>query len=130
METILNNYEMMLIASSNATEDVLQSSFDKLNDVITAAGGTLLVKDNWGKIRMAYPINKQRFAKYFLLDYVATSNVPLELERLIGLDKSFYRFLTVCLDKNISDVEAAKSGAEARALSRKEKVASMKQETR
>jgi ribosomal protein S6 len=90
----------------------------------------LFVKDAWGKIRMAYPINKQRVAKYFLLDFAATADVPLELERLIRLDKNFIRFLTVCLDKNISDLDAVKAAAEKRELSRKEKVANLKAEAR
>ena len=130
MEKILNNYEMMVIAPSAITDDVLGASFEKLTAVIEAAGGSLLVKDDWGKIRMAYPIAKQRIAKYFLLDFVATSDVPLELERLIRLDKNFVRFLTVCLNKNVSDLEAVKTAADARALSRKEKVANLKTESR
>ena len=130
MEKILNNYEMMVIAPSNITDDVLSTSFEKLNAVIEASGGSLLVKDAWGKIRMAYPINKQRIAKYFLLDYVATADVPLELERLVRLDKNFVRFLTICLEKNVSDLDAAKAAAEKRELSRKEKVANLKADAR
>lgn len=130
MEKILNNYEMMVIAPSNVTDDVLSASFEKLTSVIEASGGALFVKDAWGKIRMAYPINKQRVAKYFLLDFAATAEVPLELERLVRLDKNFVRFLTVCLDKNISDLDAVKADAEKRELSRKEKVANLKTDAR
>jgi len=130
MEKIFNNYEMMVVAPSTITDDVLDSSFEKLTSVIEASGGALFVKDAWGKIRMAYPINKQRIAKYFLLDFAATADVPLELERLIRLDKNFIRFLTVCLDKNISDLDAVKAAAEKRELSRKEKVANLKAEAR
>ena len=129
METILHNYEMMLIAPINASEDALASSFQTLTDTIENAGGSLLVKDDWGRIRMAYPIRKQRVAHYFLLEYAAPSSVPLELERLVRLDdKNFMRFLTVRLDENVSDLEALKSAAEGRAESRREKVASLKQE--
>jgi small subunit ribosomal protein S6 len=119
---------MMVIAPSQITDDVLDASFDNLTSIIEANGGSLFVKDNWGKIRMAYPINKSRYAKYFLLDFVAPATVPLELERVIGLDKNFVRFLTVCLEKNVSDVDAAKTAADARDLARKEKVANLKAE--
>jgi small subunit ribosomal protein S6 len=129
METILNNYEMMLISPMSASDDALAASFSALQTAIESAGGSILIKDDWGRIRMAYAIRKQRVAQYFLLEYVAPSSVPLELERLVRFDdKNFLRFLTVCLDKNVSDIEALTAAASARAEARREKVASMKQE--
>ena len=126
MEKILNNYELLLVAPSNVTDDILDASFEKLTTVIEASGGALFVKDPWGRIRMAYPIQKQRVAKYFLLDFVATASTPLELERLVRLDKNFIRFLTVCIDKDVVDLDVAKDAAEKRELSRKEKIANLK----
>ncbi len=130
MEKILNNYEMLLVAPSNVTDDILDASFEKLTTVIEASGGALFVKDPWGRIRTAYPIQKQRVAKYFLLDFVAAADAPLELERLVRLDKNFIRFLTVCLDKDVVDLDVAKDAAEKRELSRKEKIANLKSDAR
>ena len=130
MEKILNNYELLLVAPSNVTDDILDASFEKLTTVIEASGGALFVKDPWGRIRMAYPIQKQRVAKYFLLDFVATASTPLELERLVRLDKNFIRFLTVCIDKDVVDLDVAKDAAEKRELSRKEKIANLKSDAR
>lgn len=130
METILNNYEMMLITPMNVPEDAISAAFSTLQETIEAAGGALLINDDWGRIRMAYPIRKQRVAQYYLMEYVAPSTVPLELERLVRLQFSqqFLRFLTVRLEENVSDIEKLKSDAAARAEARREKVASMKQE--
>ena len=131
MAQVLNNYEMLLIAHQSATDDVINASFDNLEDAITKAGGTMLVRDDWGRVRMAYPINKQRVAKYFLLEYAAPSTVPLELERLVRFnDKTFLRFLTVRLAENVSDMDTLKTEAESRVTKRQEKVAAMKQEKR
>ena len=129
MAQVLNNYEMLLIAHQGATDDVINASFDTLEDAISKAGGSMLVRDDWGRVRMAYPINKQRTAKYFLLEYVAPSSVPLELERLVRFnDKTFLRFLTVRLAENVSDLETLKTEAESRVTKRQERVAAMKQE--
>jgi small subunit ribosomal protein S6 len=130
MEKILNNYEMLLVAPSNVTDDILDASFEKLTSAIEASGGALFVKDPWGRIRMAYPIQKQRVAKYFLLDFAATASTPLELERLVRLDKNFIRFLTVCIDKDVVDLDVVKATAEKRELSRKEKIANLKSDAR
>jgi small subunit ribosomal protein S6 len=129
MAQVLNNYEMLLIAHQGATDDAVNASFDTLEDAINKAGGSMLVRDDWGRVRMAYPINKQRTAKYFLLEYVAPSSVPLELERMVRFnDKTFLRFLTVRLAENVSDLETLKTEAESRVTKRQERVAAMKQE--
>jgi len=129
MAQVLNNYEMMLIAHQSVTDENINGSIAKLVDVINESGGSLLTQDDWGRIRTAYPINKQTFSKYILLEFVAPAVVPLELERLVRFDdKTFLRFLTVQLDSNVKDLDALKEAAESRLTSRQENVAAMKQD--
>ena len=129
MAQIINNYEMMLIAHQSVTDEVINASITNLVDVINANEGQLLTKDDWGRVRTAYPINKQSFSKYILLEYVAPATVPLELERLVRFDdKTFLRFLTVRLEDDVKDLEALKEAAEARLTKRQETVAAMKQD--
>jgi len=122
---------MLLITHQTINDETITASFDNLSKVITDSGGNLISRDDWGRVRMAYPINKQRFAKYFLLEYVAPSTVPLELERMVRFDdKTYLRFLTVRLGENVSDLDGLKEAAEARKTKRQEQVAAMKQEKR
>ena len=129
MAQILNNYEMMLIAHQSVTDEVVSASIANLVEVINESGGSLLTQDDWGRVRTAYPINKQSFSKYILLEYVSPATIPLELERLVRFDdKTFLRFLTVLLDSNVKDLEATKEAAEARLTQRQELVAAAKLE--
>ena len=128
MEKILHNYELVVLTPADSTEDTLGASFTKLTNTIESFGGTLLIKDDWGTLRLQYLINKKRVAKYFLLEFVGPAELPLELERLMRIDNTFLRFLTVCLDKNVSDIEALKADASNRALLRKDKISALKQE--
>ena len=129
MAQIINNYEMMLIAHQSVTDEVINASITNLVDVINANEGQLLTQDDWGRVRTAYPINKQSFSKYILLEYVAPAAVPLELERLVRFDdKTFLRFLTVRLEDNVKDLESLKEAAESRLTKRQETVAAMKQD--
>ena len=129
MAQILNNYEMMLIAHQSVTDEVINASIANLVEVINESGGSLLTQDDWGRVRTAYPINKQSFSKYILLEYVSPATMPLELERLVRFDdKTFLRFLTVQLNNNLKDLEATKEAAEARLTQRQELVAAAKQE--
>jgi small subunit ribosomal protein S6 len=59
------------------------------------------VEEKWGRRKMAYPIQKQQYANYVLLDYVGPAELPAELERIIRLDDRFIRFLTVRIDEDI-----------------------------
>lgn len=128
MAQIINNYEMMLIAHQSVTDEVINESIANLVDVINTNEGQLLTQDDWGRVRTAYPINKQNFSKYILLEYVAPASVPLELERLVRFDdKTFLRFLTVRLEDNVKDVEVLKEAAEVRLTKRQETVAAMKE---
>ena len=129
MAQVLNNYEMMLIVHQTVTDEVLNASLETLVGTIENNGGKLLTQDDWGRVRMAYPINKQHVAKYLLLEYVSPSAVPLELERIARFDdKTFIRFLTVRLAENVKDVESLKEAAETRLTLRQEMVAAMKQD--
>jgi small subunit ribosomal protein S6 len=128
MEKIIHNYELVVLTTADATEDVLGASFAKLINTIEEFGGSLLIKDDWGNLRLQYLINKKRVAKYFLLEFVGPAELPLELERLIRIDNTFLRFLTVCLEKNVSSIEDLKAAVESRALLRKDKISAVKQE--
>jgi small subunit ribosomal protein S6 len=128
MEKIIHNYELVLLSPAGATEDILNASFNKLNQTIEEFGGALLIKDDWGTLRTQYPINKKSVAKYFLLEFTGPAELPIELERLVRIDNTFIRFLTVRIKENVTDVEGLRAEAASRALLRKEKITSLKQE--
>jgi small subunit ribosomal protein S6 len=128
MEKIIHNYELVLLSPANVTEDLIGASFAKLNETIEEFDGTLLIKDDWGTLRTQYPINKKKVAKYFLLEFAGPAELPIELERLVRIDNNFLRFLTVRIEENVTDIEGLQTAAANRALLRKEKITSLKQE--
>ena len=126
MEIIHNNYEFVLLSPPNLGEDQIKLSFEKLTSTISRLGGTVLVEEPWGSIKMAYEINRHRYAKYFLIDYVGPAELPLELERLVRIDSTFMRFLTVKVSENVSDIESCKEQALAKSTRRQEKINELK----
>lgn len=66
----------------------------------------MFVNDNWGQRKLAYPIQRHNSGFYVYFNYAGPAELPAELERIIRLDDSIIRFLTVKLDDNI-DPEAA-----------------------
>ena len=118
----LNEYETVYITSSELDEDNYNALQKKLIDAIEKAGGKLLTTEKWGRRKLAYPIRKQQFANYTLIDFVATANVPSELQRISRLDQNFMRLLTVKLGERV-DIDAAEEAAKIRSTTRLEKLA-------
>lgn len=71
----------------------------KFNDIITSNGGEIEKVDEWGKRKLAYPINYINDGYYVLVNFSADSQLPAELERNLKISDSVMRFIVVNLDK-------------------------------
>jgi len=58
---------MLFIVHPNYEQERLDTVISSVHKEITAKGGTLLKTDNWGKRKLAYLINKQRYGSFVLL---------------------------------------------------------------
>jgi small subunit ribosomal protein S6 len=74
--------------------------------------------ENWGKRRLAYPIEKRREGVYVRIDFVATFEVVSELERNFKIDDNVIRFQTVKLSDRVDleeierEIESARKNEE------------------
>jgi small subunit ribosomal protein S6 len=48
--------------------------------------------DKWGAKKLAYPINYKREGYYVLVNFAASSAVPAELERVLGITDGVMRY--------------------------------------
>ena len=117
---ILNEYETVYASRPDISEDIQNQLLAKLTSIITSNGGEVLVEEKMGRIKMAYPIQKLFYANYVLLDYVAPTSLPIELERNMNLDDKFIRFITIKLGENIT-VDGCREAAESRSKRRLER---------
>jgi small subunit ribosomal protein S6 len=58
------DYELMAIFSSELEEKHLESAKKKIEDAITKNKGKLVKTDDWGRRRLAYPINHEQEGIY------------------------------------------------------------------
>jgi small subunit ribosomal protein S6 len=63
--------------------------------VVSKRKGNLINKDEWGKRKLAYPIQKFEEAFYVLFHYEGESEIADELERLFKQSDTILRYLTV-----------------------------------
>ena len=81
----MNNYEIVYIIHPALQEGRLIDIKNKIHEQITGSKGKVLFDDNWGKKKLAYAIDKQKYGTYlfcqFLLEgkNVQSINVDCEL---------------------------------------------------
>ena len=97
MEKIINSYESMLIVSLANGEEAAKATVTKFTDLITANAEMVQV-DEWGKRRLAYPINDMNEGYYTIVTHKSPADFIAELDRLFNIDESIMRSMTVKLD--------------------------------
>ena len=116
-----NEYEVVFITSAELGEDQYNAVLGKVTDTITKYEGAVLVQESWGRRKFAYPIRKQNYGMYTLVDFVGPAELPKELTRLSRLDDKFMRLVTVKVEDRV-DAAVAKEAAEKRSTQRLERL--------
>ena len=94
----LKNYEIVLVFSLSKGEEAAQALKTKFTDLISKHG-TLGEVEEWGKRKLAYPIQKKTTGFYHLLQFEAEGALVDKLETAYRRDERVIRFLTFRLDK-------------------------------
>ncbi|PZQ89008.1 MAG: 30S ribosomal protein S6 [Leifsonia xyli] len=86
-----HQYELMVILDPEIDERTVAPSLDKFLGVIRNDGGTIENVDIWGRRRMAYEIKKKSEGIYAVVNFTATSEATLELDRQLKLSEAVLR---------------------------------------
>ena len=69
-----------------------------LSSIVTAGGGTVEKVDDWGKRKLAYPIQDLNDGHYILMHFSANPELPYELERNMKINENIMRYLVIRKD--------------------------------
>lgn len=83
-------YETMLMTSSNLDEEASSALIAKFKTLIEA-NGTIDSVDEWGKRRLAYPINDENEGVYTVIKFTADPSFPAELDRVYKITEGVLR---------------------------------------
>lgn len=106
MEIIKNFYESLFIVDVTGGEDAVKASVEKFVGLITENSETVYEVNEWGKRRLAYPINDKPEGYYVVVTFKADPEFPAEFERLANIDESILRSMVIRLE-NEPTVKAA-----------------------
>ncbi|HOO90155.1 MAG TPA: 30S ribosomal protein S6 [Syntrophales bacterium] len=98
---MLRRYETIFIMRGDLQSDEIGSLIDRYAGIITNMDGKTVKVENWGKRRLAYPIEKRKEGVYVRIDFAATYKVVSELERNFKIDDNVIRFQTVKLSDKV-----------------------------
>ena len=94
MEKIVNSYETLFVIDADLTEEETKALVEKFQKLI-ADHGEISEVNEWGKRKLAYPINDKAEGYYVLINFKSESTLPLELERIFGITEGIMRSIVI-----------------------------------
>jgi small subunit ribosomal protein S6 len=99
----MRTYELMFVVDPRVSDEDVVTMTNDYKTMITAAGSQITSEENWGRRKLAFPIDKLNEGKYVLL-YVSSedgkSALPAVEHRMRQNDK-ILRYLTVRTDEDL-----------------------------
>ena len=93
----MNKYEAMYIVTPEMEDEAIKGVIEKFSGIITANGGKIEKTDEWGRKKLAYPIDYKTEGYYVLVNFQAESELPKELERNLQISDSVIRYQVIKL---------------------------------
>lgn len=129
--SVIPRYELLYIVSNKFSEDEVKPIVEKVNKSIADNGGTIVSSADWGKKRLAYPIDGFYYGYYSLVEFEMPGENLAKVDRMIRMSNEIVRHQTVtkkvksaeaiARDQKIAEKIAAKTIEEEKVVAAKEK---------
>ena len=102
----IGSYETLFIVNPQLIEEETKAMVEKFTALISA-NGTIESVNEWGKRRLAYPINDLNEGYYVQVNFKSAPAFPAELERIFRITDGIMRAIVVRLDEKKAATAAA-----------------------
>ena len=93
----MRNYEIAVVLHPDLEID-LAATLEKIENIITKNGGKINKKDNWGKRKLAYKINKQDWGIYVFYEVSIDGVKVSKINQTLRITEEVMRYLIVSLE--------------------------------
>lgn len=93
----MKEYELTVLVHPDLDAE-MDKALDKVRALVASNGGEITKEDNWGKKRLAYPINRQDFAVYVYFEVKLPAEAPLKISNVLNITDEVMRYLLVKFD--------------------------------
>jgi len=94
MPKINGSYETIFIVDVNLGEEAIKALVEKFTNLIAQNGEVTNVSE-WGKRRLAYPINDLLEGYYVLVEFNSAPEFPAELDRVYNITEGVMRSMII-----------------------------------
>lgn len=98
----VREYETIYILKPTTDHQEAERVANRVSEVIDRQRGKLTKLDNWGRRKLAYPIQKSSKGIFVYLKYLGYNDLVAELERHLRMIDSVVRYQTVLTDPEAS----------------------------
>lgn len=98
MAKITGKYEVLYIIDPAQGEEGIAALVEKFKAMVEAEGVIISI-DEWGKRRLAYPINDLTEGYYVLMNIEVKPEFPAELERVMKITEGILRCLITAVEE-------------------------------
>ena len=95
----MNKYELVYVIDTTLDDDARKAVMDRFHGMLESLGGKVEKVEEWGKRRLAYPINYKTEGYYVLMQFSAKPEFPRELERNFQINENIMRYLVTRIEE-------------------------------
>ncbi len=93
MAKLSAKYEVMVVFSLKNGEEPMKALVEKFRTRIERHAEAVEVNEDWGKRKLAYPINDETEGYYVIYNFESTPDYPAELSRRLNISDGVLRSL-------------------------------------
>lgn len=93
----MRKYEIAVVLHPDLEID-LESTLEKIEAIFTKNGGKISKKDNWGKRKLAYKINKQDWGIYVFYRVDTEPEQVAKINQTLRITEEVIRYLIISLE--------------------------------
>jgi len=113
---VSRDYELGFILNPEVSEDEIRSLLDRIEQIVANYGGQIFKVNQWGRRRLAYPIERHRDGYYIFIDMILTPETVTEIERTLRVSEIVFRHMMKRRDPKTAQKEReARAAAAAQA---------------
>jgi len=95
---VSRDYELAFILSPEVNEEETRAILDRVEQIVATYGGQIVKVNQWGRRRLAYPIQRHRDGHYIFSDMILTPETVAELERTLKVSEVVLRYMVIKRD--------------------------------
>ena len=107
------DYELGVIFNPEVSEEETRSILDRIDQIVATHDGQVVRVNQWGRRRLAYPIERHRDGLYVFIDMILTPETVSDLERMLKVSEIVLHYMT--RKRDAKAVQKEREDREARA---------------